>query len=328
MEKRSIRNKIISSLSRENKKGFTLIELIVVVVILSVLATISFIGYLSNMSSARDTTRKSDAGKIKQALNEFKSATNNYPFPKDYLAISNSGTSNQTGSTNIYALQGILSDKFDINGSFMVPKDPKINKSYLYSITGNRKDFQIGSTLENGGRNIAYIEGSFKTVSKDYFPSLLIAASGSGIVIEIHSGTLDGAENRKKFIVSGGSYNLPYDFATGGIVNNPASYDSIVNETGVMIPKATNYTSCSNIYENGKYLGPGQYQVHVSTGTITIDCTNWSCGIRPSYAATYYDGSISNTNFPRTFDGIWQNIDENSPCYYKCTNLSLNAECN
>lgn len=306
----------------KNIKGFTIIELIVVISIIAILTTISFVSYLWYLSTSRDATRKSDVWKIKETLNDYKAIIWKYPVPENYLLISNSWASNQIWITNIYVEQWILKDKFDVSRSFTMPKDPKNAANYFYSVTSPGYHFQIWLTLENWWKNIAYVDGNYKNTTKDIFPSLLLAVSWSWNTFEVHSWTSDWSANRQKFIVNWWSYNLPYNFTDGSVVASWSSYDTVVNESSVNIWTWTSFWSCSEIYENGKYLWPWLYG---STSWI-IDCTNWDCAVKPTYVDAVFDTWSS--SLPQAFDTAWQNVTSTWACYYHCGNWRTTQDCN
>ncbi|MDD2487197.1 MAG: LamG domain-containing protein [Candidatus Gracilibacteria bacterium] len=257
---------------RKNISGFTLIEVIVVIAIISILSTVSFISFQGNLVNSRDTTRKADMANIKVALTSSKQKTGSFPYPSENFSIMNSG------SLNIEAYQGILDENVSLNTIKEIPKDPRINIYYPYSIVKNKQDFQIGMTLENNGKNIAYVDGTYKTVAKNVFPSLLLAVSGSGQQFEIHELVGSGSDNRQKFILDGGSYNIPYEFENKLPVANGTSigFSGMINEAGINIPTNTTYSSCAEIYDGDKYLGEGEYQILADYGKIinnTCDCS-------------------------------------------------------
>ena len=88
-----------------------------------------------------------------------------------------------------------------------IPKDPRTGNSYLYSVNSNRQVFQVALTMENNGNSKALVSGDYKSLTKDLFPTILIAYSGSTTT------DMSGATNpnRAKFILNGGGFNLPYD---------------------------------------------------------------------------------------------------------------------
>ena len=60
--------------------AFTLIELLIVIAIIGILASISVVGWVSVAERGRDSSRKSDLARIKQALQQEYSDTRLYPF--------------------------------------------------------------------------------------------------------------------------------------------------------------------------------------------------------------------------------------------------------
>jgi len=57
--------------------------------------------------------------------------------------------------------------------------DPKTNVPYFYSITKNKQAFQIAATLENGDYPKSLLRGSYKSVSKDVLPTIVLALEAS-----------------------------------------------------------------------------------------------------------------------------------------------------
>ena len=60
-------------------RAFTLIELLVVIAIIGILVSIGVVGWVSVAQRGRDTTRKSDLARIKQALQQMYSDQRTYP---------------------------------------------------------------------------------------------------------------------------------------------------------------------------------------------------------------------------------------------------------
>lgn len=67
-----------------NKRGFTIIELIVVIAIIAVLATVVITSVNKYMAKARDSRRIADANSIVKALQIYYADTGSYPFAYDY----------------------------------------------------------------------------------------------------------------------------------------------------------------------------------------------------------------------------------------------------
>ena len=125
---------------RHNKKGFTLLELMIVIVILGLLATIIMPKILNRPEQARHTKAVVEIENIKSALALFKLDTRDYPTTSQGLAalVSDPGIQN-------YKPDGY----FD-----RVPLDPWGNP-YIYISPGlHGKDYDLaslGKDGENGG---------------------------------------------------------------------------------------------------------------------------------------------------------------------------------
>ncbi|MEK7565692.1 MAG: prepilin-type N-terminal cleavage/methylation domain-containing protein [Patescibacteria group bacterium] len=64
----------------KNKKGFTLIELMIVITIMAVLATMSFFAFSRVQKQARDAVRKGDIRAVSQAVQAYANDNSgNYP---------------------------------------------------------------------------------------------------------------------------------------------------------------------------------------------------------------------------------------------------------
>ena len=128
------------SYSRRNRKGFTLIELMIVVVILGLLATTVMPKILDRPEKARRVKAKADIRTIQSMLAMFKADTGRFPTTAEGL---------QALVTN----PGI--DNYDSGGYLdQYPKDPWGNP-YIYLCPGlHGRDYDLesyGKDGEDGG---------------------------------------------------------------------------------------------------------------------------------------------------------------------------------
>ena len=71
-----------TKIKQVNKKGFTLIELMVAIAIVAILATIGIAFFTNSQKTAMDGKRKSDVNALSQALeNKYDAVTQLYSFP-------------------------------------------------------------------------------------------------------------------------------------------------------------------------------------------------------------------------------------------------------
>lgn len=66
-------------MSKQNLRGFTLVELLVTITILAILATISISIFFNLQKNSRDTKRKSDLATIQSALEQYHADQGFYP---------------------------------------------------------------------------------------------------------------------------------------------------------------------------------------------------------------------------------------------------------
>lgn len=120
---------------KKNKRGFTLIEVLVAASIIAILATIGMVSYQAAGRNGRDAKRKSDLEQLRSALEIYKSDNSVYSITTSCVA------------------SDLLLNKY-INP---YPTDPASNKyQYCYIQQAALKAYILCAYLENGGNsNIA-----------------------------------------------------------------------------------------------------------------------------------------------------------------------------
>ena len=116
------------------KKGFTLLELLIVISIIGVLVALGTVSYSTAQKKSRDSRRKMDMKNIQTAMESYYAQNGSYP----------------TATTN-------LTDKFSGNS---LPKDPKTGVDYSYGLSA--AGYCVCSTMEIAGSgNAKGITGGF-----------------------------------------------------------------------------------------------------------------------------------------------------------------------
>lgn len=141
-----------------NKKGFTLIELIVVIAIIGLLSTMAVVALGSARSKARDAKRLSDLKQLQTALELFNTDKNLYP----------TGAAITLGDAAHSCLDstGFTTAALCNTAAYMgkVPADPQSTKSYVYTVNG-ANDYTINATLEG---EINGLSGGIKLTSAGF----------------------------------------------------------------------------------------------------------------------------------------------------------------
>lgn len=120
-----------------NKKGFTLIELMVVIVIICILAGLTLSGSFGARKVARDGRRKADLEQIRSALEIYRSDCKTYP-----ATITFGGS-----------LQGTTA--LGCNNTYMdkIPNDPLSGRTYVYALI-SPNSYVLCSYLETDQKTI------------------------------------------------------------------------------------------------------------------------------------------------------------------------------
>ena len=130
----------------QNKKAFTLVELIVVITILAILATVGFVSFSWYLGWARDTNRIAQLKSMSDALELYRTKKD-LPIPDDKIDIQANG---DTIAYQWYIWANVL-ETIEYTEKGLDPKD----KTYFsYYLTKDKKHFQLLSFLEEGNEDV------------------------------------------------------------------------------------------------------------------------------------------------------------------------------
>jgi prepilin-type N-terminal cleavage/methylation domain-containing protein len=141
----------------QNKKGFTLVELIIVITILAVLATIAFVSFQGYAADSRDTKVKSELGGLRSSI-EAKLAEG-----VSHLSMVNGTGSSLTGGSLAGAAVSASSTDYKaaaVNFTVLGADASKYTNSYKIGATARVGGaYQLAGKLEK--TNNAYVIGNF-----------------------------------------------------------------------------------------------------------------------------------------------------------------------
>ncbi len=141
-------------------KAFTLVELIVVITIVWILSTVWFVSYSWYLTWARDSNRISQLTKLSDSLQVY-SASKTLPLPDNKIDI--------TASWTVIAYQWELwvdvLETIDYTNGW---KDPKDDSYYLYSLSKDRREFQVLAFLEEN--NVSFQNTIYAVNYEDRYP--------------------------------------------------------------------------------------------------------------------------------------------------------------
>ena len=132
-----------------NKKGFTLIELMVAVSIMAILATLGLMMFTKVQSTARDARRKQDLNSLKSALELYYTRNSIYP-PGAGTTTYHSNTGSEWTTGGFYS-EMVASTPNYIN---VLPNDPLCKTpasscDYYYVYYSDGYTYKITARLEN-----------------------------------------------------------------------------------------------------------------------------------------------------------------------------------
>ncbi len=250
----------------KNLLWFTFIELIISITIIIILSAIWFSSYTEHLENSRDSERKADLSWVSSALKLHRTKRFSLPTPWNNFNILN--------SWYISATQWKLDNTTIISTIDKTPRDPYINIPYVYSITRNKQEFQLATTLENNWKNTAYLVWDYKTVAKNIIPTIVLALTPSWD-IEVKDAVWAWSANRTKFVFDNWSHNLPYTFNSPYIAYSDwTSFTWILTDSSIRWWQNSDYRSCNEITDIWKNIWTWEYQV--SNWSTLSNTTCWS----------------------------------------------------
>lgn len=236
-----------------NKNAFSFVELIVSVIIIAIVSTIWFVSYTSFLSDSRDSQRKSDLSQISSALKVYKQTRWYYAMPWEFF--------NVTYYWEPVVYQWFFDTNVRISSLDRLPMDPRTKWPYTYSTTKNAQEFELSATLENQDKPIAIVNWTYKSVSINILPSILLAIERDSwenaeiVEWEVNS-WWNWSENRNKFIFDQQSYNIPYSFIDWKPKSDWTELSEIMTylEENNLYWQNTDFRNCLEIEESWKNI--------------------------------------------------------------------------
>jgi len=148
----------------ENKKGFTLVELIVVITILAILATIWFVSFSGYLAGTRDTNRKAQIKSMSDALELYRTKKD-LPIPDDKVDIKVWTWANERVIAYQWYIWKNVLETIEYTESWLDPKDKQY---FSYYLTKNKKYFQLMAFLEEPNEDVVALNINKTNASLDY----------------------------------------------------------------------------------------------------------------------------------------------------------------
>ena len=118
----------------QNKKGFTLVEVLVVIFIIGLLSSIVLVGLGTFRARGRDTRRIADLRSVQTVLELYYAKNGQYPDANDWSGLR---------SAVVGAGVGVDS----------LPNDPINGEDYKYGASSNLQRYTLGAVLEDNSHS-------------------------------------------------------------------------------------------------------------------------------------------------------------------------------
>jgi len=176
---------------KRNRKGFTLVELLIVVAIIAVLSGAAYIGIQRSQSRGMNQRMTADLSAIVNALEQYKQDNGSYPLPalgadKNVLCFKED-LSYFHGAPSDCATALFMQAQIDntlLTKRYLqeVPTDPRTASRYAYGVTADGKYYQVaGNYEETDGTWTARTVGNVNDYP--FLPSLIRAYNGPDFVV-------------------------------------------------------------------------------------------------------------------------------------------------
>ena len=145
-----------------NKKWFTLIELIVVIAIIWFLGMVWVMTFMEWFSKSRDASRIAALQNMSMALETYLANHTTFPLPDDYVEIKY--------SWEVLTYQGKFGKNVvsELPSMKQAPKDPKDNTYYTYTVSADKKNYELLAMMEWEPQKVAYNPFIEEVYADDY----------------------------------------------------------------------------------------------------------------------------------------------------------------
>jgi len=226
-------------------RGFTLVELIVVITILAVLWSIAFISFQWYSASARDSSRVTDIINFRKWIEIYMAEAGEYPMPDSAVSTSWNG--------HIANYKGVVWALTKENSRISkVILDPVTSEKYEYSISWNKKEYEVKYNLEWPqeyalvSQTYAYDFGSLRVVWNYNWVFARTDKNGFVAMPSLFSGETD--------VTIWNSTDFVIDNSKDKISFTPTLLDSTSTETLIMDLKTAYNSADSKVKETEKVV--------------------------------------------------------------------------
>jgi len=163
------------------RKGFTLIEILIVVAIIAILASIVLVGLGPTQQSGRDARRLSDLHEIQNGLELYFNKCGGYPGAGTAAcgaALPAAAAYPATAGASVYGAVATALNASGVVGTNL-PQDPSTGGTYYYAVPSDsalNSTYVLGAKLENSA-NSAFVNYTPPTVPAKGDPVTCTAAA-------------------------------------------------------------------------------------------------------------------------------------------------------